>query len=240
LARDKTHILAMTGSYFRGDAEAVLHPEDESKFDTVTYTYYEQLNGYEYLKQLDIGYYFYTDSYTDTIMKVLNPNEKTILHIPNVNSHESTKDKIREVEHIIEELGEWQGTDPKTGFQLVKPPDGTILQIADLVDDDSTKRDKVSTALKDAQHGDDRDIFERLYAVRLDRLRESEECRAVLRSLDTRGFLDAESETSLSAEADLTDEALLASLGVSTDSENDVTHLKHVRSRNEIKRPVHS
>ena len=57
---------------------------------------------------------------TDTIMQVPNPNEKTILHIPNVNSRESTKDKIREVEHIIEELGEWQGTDPKMGFQLVK------------------------------------------------------------------------------------------------------------------------
>jgi hypothetical protein len=44
-------------SYFRGDAEAVLAPQDEAKFDTVTYTYYEQLNGYEYLKQLDIGYF---------------------------------------------------------------------------------------------------------------------------------------------------------------------------------------
>ncbi len=57
MARNKTHIVAMTGSYFRGDAEAVLHPDDESRFDTVTYTYYEQLNGYQYLKQLDIGYY---------------------------------------------------------------------------------------------------------------------------------------------------------------------------------------
>jgi hypothetical protein len=51
IARDKVHIVAMTGSYFRGDAEAVLAPQDESRFDTVTYTYYEQLNGYEYLKQ---------------------------------------------------------------------------------------------------------------------------------------------------------------------------------------------
>ena len=58
IARDKVHIVAMTGSYFRGDAEAVLAPQDEAKFDTVTYTYYEQLNGYEYLKQLDIGYFF--------------------------------------------------------------------------------------------------------------------------------------------------------------------------------------
>jgi superfamily II DNA or RNA helicase len=67
MARDKTHIVAMTGSYFRGDAEAVLHPEDEAKFHTVTYTYYEQLNGYQYLKQLDIGYYFYSGKYSDEI-----------------------------------------------------------------------------------------------------------------------------------------------------------------------------
>lgn len=157
MARDKTHIIAMTGSYFRGDAEAVLHPEDESRFDTVTYTYYEQLNGYQYLKQLDIGYYFYAGSYTNEIMQVLNPREKTILHIPNVNSRESTKDKIREVEHIIEELGDWQGTDPQTGFQLVQTADGMILKIADLVDDDSTKRDKVAAALKDPAQKNNRD-----------------------------------------------------------------------------------
>jgi len=133
MARGKTHLVAMTGSYFRGDAEAVLHPEDENKFEPVTYTYYEQLNGYQYLKQLEIGYYFYTDAYTDTILKVLNSGEKTILHIPNVNSRESTKDKIREVEHILEELGEWQGIDPQTGFQLIKTSAGKILKIADLV-----------------------------------------------------------------------------------------------------------
>src|SRR5690625_5307492 len=102
LARDKVHIVAMTGSYFRGDAEAVLHPEDEAKFDTVTYTYYEQLNGYEYLKELNIGYYFYSGAYADDILKVLNPNEKTILHIPNVNSRERRKDKNREKENHLE------------------------------------------------------------------------------------------------------------------------------------------
>jgi superfamily II DNA or RNA helicase len=165
MTRDKAHIVAMTGSYFRGDAEAVLHPDDESRFETVTYTYYEQLNGYEYLKQLDIGYYFYTDSYTDTIMKVLNPSEKTILHIPNVNSRESTKDKIREVEHIIEELGEWQGIDPQTGFQLVKTAEGTILKIADLVDDDSAKRDKVAAALKDPAQKHNRDHVDIIIAL---------------------------------------------------------------------------
>ena len=139
IARDKVHIVAMTGSYFRGDAEAVLSPQDEAKFDTVTYTYYEQLNGYRYLKQLDIGYYFYAHVYTDDILKVLNPTEKTIIHIPNVNSRESTTQKIKEVEHIIGALGEWQGTDPATGFQLVKTPQGTLLRIADLVDDDGSQ-----------------------------------------------------------------------------------------------------
>ncbi|WP_284893764.1 DEAD/DEAH box helicase [Cobetia amphilecti] len=165
IARDKVHIVAMTGSYFRGDAEAVLAPQDESRFDTITYTYYEQLNGYEYLKQLDIGYYFYSGSYADDILKVLDPAEKTIVHIPSVNSRESTKDKVREVEHIIEELGEWQGTDPVTGFQLVKTPDGRLLKIADLVDDDPTKRDRVSAALKDPTQKNNRDHVDVIIAL---------------------------------------------------------------------------
>jgi hypothetical protein len=83
------------------------------------------------------------------------------------------------------------------------------------------------------QHGEDCDIFERLYAVRLNRLRDSEKCRAVLSPLDSRGLLDAETNTNLGAEDDLTDEALLASLGI--DLENHVTQLTHVRSRSEIK-----
>ena len=165
IARDKTHIVAMTGSYFRGDAEAVLAPADEARFDTVTYTYYEQLNGYEYLKQLDIGYFFYSGSYVDDILKVLEPAEKTIIHIPNVNSRESTKDKMREVEHIIEALGEWQGIDAATGFQLVKRPDGRVLRIADLVDDDAAKRDRVSAALKDPARKNDRDFVDIIIAL---------------------------------------------------------------------------
>ena len=165
MSRDRVHIVAMTGSYFRGDAEAVLAPQDEGKFESVTYTYYEQLNGYQYLKQLDIGYFFYSDSYADDILKVLNSAEKTIIHIPNVNSRESTKDKIKEVEHIIEELGAWQGTDPVTGFQLVKTPEGQILRIADLVDDDPAKRDRVSAALKDPAQKNNRDHVDIIIAL---------------------------------------------------------------------------
>ena len=165
IARGKTHIVAMTGSYFRGDAEAVLAPSDEAKFQSVTYTYYQQLNGYEYLKQLDIGYYFYSGAYIEEILQVLDPAEKTILHIPNVNSRESTKDKMREVEHIIEALGEWQGIDPATGFQLVKRPDGRVLRIADLVDDDVSKRDRVSAALKDSAQKHNRDYVDIIIAL---------------------------------------------------------------------------
>ncbi len=165
VARDKVHIVAMTGSYFRGDAEAVLAPQDEAKFDSVTYTYYEQLNGYQYLKQLDIGYFFYSASYADNILAVLNPAEKTIIHIPSVNSRESTKDKIREVEHIIEALGDWQGTDDATGFQLVKTAEGRILRIADLVDDDPARRDRVSAALKVPAQKNNRDHVDIIIAL---------------------------------------------------------------------------
>jgi superfamily II DNA or RNA helicase len=165
IARDRTHIVAMTGSYFRGDADNVLAPEDEGKFDTVTYTYYEQLNGYEHLKQLDIGYFFYAGAYTDDILKVLDPTEKTIVHIPNVNSRESTKDKIKEVDHIIEELGTWEGTDPTTGFQKVKTADGRLLRIADLVDDDPAKRERVSAALKDPAQKNNRDHVDIIIAL---------------------------------------------------------------------------
>ena len=165
ITRNRVHIVAMTGSYFRGDAEAVLTPDDEAKFETVTYTYYEQLNGYEYLKQLDIGYYFYSGSYVDDILKVLDASEKTIIHIPNVNSRESTKDKIKEVDHILEELGRLKGVDDKTGFHLVETKDGRTLRIADLVEDDPVKRDKVTAALRIPSEQNNRDHVDIIIAL---------------------------------------------------------------------------
>jgi len=78
-------------------------------------------------------------------------------------------------------------------------------------------------------HGEDRDIFERMYAVRLDRLRSLSECRSLLESLDDKGLLDG-GEVSLPPDADeIDDEALLAELGVETETA-DITELKHVRS----------
>lgn len=165
IARDKVHIVAMTGSYFRGDAEAVLSPGDEAKFDSVTYTYYEQLNGYEWLKRLDIGYFFYSGAYADDILAVLDPDEKTIIHIPSVNSRESTKDKIKEVNHILDALGTWEGVDDATGFQLVKTAEGKTLRIADLVDDDANKRARVLAALKDPAQKNNRDNVDIIIAL---------------------------------------------------------------------------
>jgi superfamily II DNA or RNA helicase len=169
--RDKIHLVAMTGSYFRGDAVPVLMPEDEAKFETVTYTYYEQLNGYEHLKSLNIGYFFYSGRYLGAIEAVLDPSRKTIVHIPSVNSRESTKDKIKEVEEIMEYLGDWKGADPETGFHLVELPadeNGNVrtIKIADLVDDsDHVKRSKVLSSLKDPAHKNDRDHVDIIIAL---------------------------------------------------------------------------
>ncbi len=166
LKRDKAHLVAMTGSYFRGDAAPVLLPEDEAKFETVTYTYYEQLNGYEHLKSLGIGYFFYRDRYLYAIEAVLDPALKTIVHIPSVNARESTKDKVKEVQHIMDCLGEWQGVDEATGFHLVKLAEGRIIKIADLVDDsDQAKRGKVLAALKDPAQRNNRDHVDIIIAL---------------------------------------------------------------------------
>ncbi len=166
ISRDKVHLVAMTGSYFRGDSEAVLAPAEEAKFETVTYTYYEQLNGYRWLKSLDIGYFFYTGKYVDAVAKVLDPALKTIIHIPNVNARESLKDKEREVNEIMSALGDWQGVDPATGFHLIKTKDGRTLKVADLVDDsDAARRSNVLGALKDPAQKNNRDNVDVIIAL---------------------------------------------------------------------------
>lgn len=154
------HLVAMTGSYFRGDSVPVLTPEAESKFTKVTYNYYEQLNGYTYLKSLGIGYHFYQGRYTSAIMEVLDVNKKTIIHIPSVNSGESTKSKGAEVGFIIDAIGETMGQDAKTGVISVKIHGADkILKIADLVEDNQKERDKIQSYLRDAKEIEDMDII---------------------------------------------------------------------------------
>tara|TARA_B100001146_G_scaffold210164_1_gene207769 strand:+ start:209 stop:2194 length:1986 start_codon:yes stop_codon:yes gene_type:complete len=135
------HIVAMTGSYFRGDSVPVLSPEDEAKFTPVTFNYYDQLNGYEHLRSLGIGHHFYQGRYTDAIGEVLDLDKKTIVHIPNVNSGESTKDKLEEVGFILDTIGEVVDEDEDTGIISVRRNDnGEIVRVADLVDDTDQKK----------------------------------------------------------------------------------------------------
>lgn len=160
ISNTNAHIVAMTGSYFRGDSVPVLLPEDESKFIKVTYNYYEQLNGYKYLKSLGIGYHFYQGKYTSAINEVLDTNKKTIIHIPNVNSIESTKDKHNEVDLIIDIIGELQYQDSKTGILHVKRyNDNKIVKVADLVEDRPKEREKVVNYLRNIEKSEDLDII---------------------------------------------------------------------------------
>ena len=156
LANSTAHVVAMTGSYFRGDSVPILAPEDEQKFDKVSYTYYEQLEGYQYLKSFAMGYNFYRGRYTDVLHEVLDTSKKTIIHIPNVNSSESTKDKYDEVDRILDELGQ-AVPDPKTGLWLVTEETGRVLKVADLVTEEG--REKVQDYLNKMTSLDDLDII---------------------------------------------------------------------------------
>lgn len=160
MEKSTAHVVAMTGSFFRGDSVPILLPEDEAKFTKVKYDYYQQLNGYEYLKSLGIGYHFYQGRYTSAINEILDENKKTIVHIPSVNSGESTKDKYEEVNRIIDSLGDESYQDPETGvIHLTSRTTGKILKIADLVFDDQKSRDKIQNYLRNISSVDDIDII---------------------------------------------------------------------------------
>lgn len=162
MAKSDVHIVAMTGSYFRGDSVPVLLPEDEAQFTKVTYNYYEQLNGYTFLKSLGIGYHFYQGKYTTAIDEVLDTDKKTILHIPRPNSGESTKEgKLEEVNRILDIIGVVKYRNPKTQFlHLIRHGDGKEIIVADLVDDDSSSlRDEILNNLRKLENPEDMDLI---------------------------------------------------------------------------------
>lgn len=159
IKKSSAHIVAMTGSYFRGDTVPILLPEDEALFTKVTYTYYEQLNGYQYLKSLGIGYHFYQGRYIDALPTVLDTSKKTIIHIPNVNSGESTKDKYGEVDSILDVIGSVIKRDPLTGVYYIAGKNGCELKLANLVDDNPNERSKIQAYLRNIKAVDDMDII---------------------------------------------------------------------------------
>lgn len=156
MKQSNAHIVAMTGSYFRGDTVPILLPEDEVQFDKVTYTYYEQLNGYRYLKSLGIGYHFYQGRYIDALKDVLDSRKKTIIHIPNVNSGEAAVGKHEAVDHILDVMGDVLPQDLNTGIITVRRPDGSLMRVANLVDD-GPMRTLVVEYLRNIKKADDLD-----------------------------------------------------------------------------------
>lgn len=158
--KSQAQVVAMTGSYFRGDTIPVLMPEDEAKFTKITYNYYEQLNGYTYLKSLGIGYHFYQERYLSALEEILDTDKKTILHIPNVNAGESTKDKYAEVDTILDQIGTIDYQDSETGvIYLKRRKDDKIIKIANLVDDHPQNRERIVEYLRQMSHLDDMDLI---------------------------------------------------------------------------------
>jgi hypothetical protein len=154
------HIVAMTGSYFRGDGIPVMRAEDEARFFPVTYNYYQQLNGYKYLKNLILGYHFYHGSYLDHINEVLDTRKKTIIHIPSVNQRAATGlGKFQETAEIMNSIGTLDHKDYNTGIYYIKTPDGRMLKVADLVEDDHKERNMVQGYLQRMKSKDDVDII---------------------------------------------------------------------------------
>lgn len=84
------------------------------------------------------------------------------------------------------------------------------------------------------QHGEGRDIFERLYAVRLDRISELQECRDLVAPMDHQGLLSGQPNALMTDAAEIDDDALLAELGIEVEA-SAITELKHVRSTAEKK-----
>ena len=160
LNETSAHILAMTGSYFRGDTVPVMRPEDEAKFQpTINYNYYQQLSGYKYLKSLGIGYQFFTGKYISAIPETLDTTKKTLIHIPNVNSKTSYASKYDEAADIINCIGELVETDYEHHIYHVKTPDGRILKVGDLVEDEPSRRDALQAYLQRMNSRDALDIL---------------------------------------------------------------------------------
>lgn len=160
MAKSDVHIAAMTGSYFRGDSVPVLLPEDEAQFTKVSYNYYEQLNGYTFLKSLGIGYHFYQGKYLSAIDEVLDTDQKTILHIPSVQSGESTKEKYDEVDRILDIIGTVTHRDPETCvIYVTRHGDGKELKVADLVHDEPNARERIVEYLRHIEKPEDMDLI---------------------------------------------------------------------------------
>ena len=158
MSNTNAHIVAMTGSYFRGDAVPVLEPTTKRSFEghvqllpTTQWIHVSQVAG--------IGYHFYQGRYTEAVHEVLDTDKKTILHIPSVQSGESTKDKLREVDEILDSLGDVDFQDEALASSTSSAPVTASHKVADLVNDDEAQRRKIVEYLREMDSLDDMDLI---------------------------------------------------------------------------------
>lgn len=160
LNETSAHVLAMTGSYFRGDAIPVMRPEDEEKFQpSINYNYYQQLSGYKYLKSLGIGYQFFTGKYITAIPETLDTTKKTLIHIPNVNSRSAYAPKYDQAADILKCIGEIVEVDYEHYIYHVRTSDGRILKVGDLIEDEPSRRNVLQAYLQRMNSRDALDIL---------------------------------------------------------------------------------
>ena len=160
ISSTSAHILAMTGSYFRGDAVPVMRPEDERLFQpAVNYNYYQQLNGYKHLKSLGIGYHFFRGKYITAIPEIIDTTKKTLIHIPPVQGKDSYDDKYQQVTDIIATLGEVVAEEPEHFIKIVQTPDGKLLRVGDLVEDNTAQRRALQAYLQRMNNRDALDVL---------------------------------------------------------------------------------
>ena len=161
LNETSAHILAMTGSYFRGDAVPVMRPEDEAMFQpTINYNYYQQLNGYKWLKSLGIGYSFFQGNYLTAIPDVLDTTKKTLIHIPHPNSKTGAfMNKHDQVAEIIKHIGEIESQDYNNCIYYVRTTDGRLLKVGNLVEDKADQRALLQSYLQRMNSRDSLDIL---------------------------------------------------------------------------------
>ena len=160
IANTNAHILAMTGSYFRGDKIPVMRPEDEAKFQpAVNYNYYQQLNGYKYLKSLGIGYHFFQGKYITAMPEILDTTKKTLIHIPSVQGRDTYAPKHDQVYDIIRLIGEVVEEDYEHFIKKVRTPDGRLLKVGDLVEDNPQQRRALQAYLHRMKSADALDIL---------------------------------------------------------------------------------
>lgn len=161
LNETSAHILAMTGSYFRGDAVPVMRPEDEALFQpAINYNYYQQLNGYRWLKSLGIGYSFFQGNYLTAIPDVLDTTKKTLIHIPHPNSKTGAfMDKHDQVAEIIKYIGSIESCDYDNYIYKVRTCDGRLLTVGNLVEDSAERRNALQNYLRRMNRRDSMDIL---------------------------------------------------------------------------------